>query len=190
MASAARLCWVERQIHSGRIARVRYSYNPSTFTEKIHFSIEPVAGSGTSPPCVLGAISFLKSFLCHAVVTDKGHSSSKGPSIVEFWIRALDPRPMDGLSSSCYSGDAEGTDGGGLSGNPSAPSGDGNGGVNRAPAGKTDTADPAASMVAHTQHTKVVSAIVRRRHVTLVGWDVARVLVLTPCTKFRMLPSL
>ena len=63
--------------------------NPKTTTEKVQFAIDSHAQSRTSifRPCVMEAFSSLQAKMQSAIVTDKGHSSSKGFSIVEFWIK-------------------------------------------------------------------------------------------------------
>jgi len=91
MATLARLEWVAQQVHAGRSAYVRFSYNPATMSEKVTFILDPWAGLQTSVyrPVLLNALLSLRSAIHDNIVTDKGHvhKSQPGRTCVEFWIK-------------------------------------------------------------------------------------------------------
>jgi hypothetical protein len=79
------------EVANGRGAHVTFSYNPSTTKEKVKFILErSYSDYGVHRPCLLNAINTIKASLEGSIVTDKGHAStSKGQSIVEFWIKQV-----------------------------------------------------------------------------------------------------
>ena len=93
MVSSARLDWLLQQVHGGRSCSVRFSFNPVTMTEKVQFTLETWDGIHRSifRPGTMGALLSLQAAMDYSVVTDKGHTSSKGKSVVEFWVSAPCP---------------------------------------------------------------------------------------------------
>ena len=93
MASFNRLEWLLQQVHGGRSATVRFSFNPATNIEKVMFILEPWDGAQRSVfrPVVMGALSSLHMAMIDSVVTDKGHShkGTAGKSIIEFWVKPV-----------------------------------------------------------------------------------------------------
>ena len=86
--SANRLTWLQDQVENGRPCAVAFSYNSRERKEKIKFvlgkhcyGIFPVVR-----PCLTYALRSLAFALQDYIVTDKGHRSSSGLSIIEFWI--------------------------------------------------------------------------------------------------------
>ena len=91
-AVVGRLRWLMRQIHCGRDANVRVSYNGATRTEKLTFRLQKASAECLGHrPCLFGAIGALEAAMTNAVITDKGHTSSDGNTgmflgeAVTFW---------------------------------------------------------------------------------------------------------
>ena len=89
MVAFARLEWLAHQIHSGRPASVRFSFNPVTATEKIQFALDAWDGRQCAAyrPGLTAALYAVDCAFREAIVTDKGHTSSTGQSIVQFWVK-------------------------------------------------------------------------------------------------------
>ena len=104
MVSMGRLQWLVQQISRGRRASVRFSFNAGTHTEKVSFTLEAFDDHSRSVyrPCVLSALQSVEIAMAHCVVTDKGHTSSKGKSTVEFWLK-----PVPDVPASAHGVDAE-----------------------------------------------------------------------------------
>ena len=88
-AASARLHWIKRQLLRGRDVDVRMSYNTATRTEKVKFRLRNCTCQGHLRPSILAAIGSLEDAIVNTVVTDKGHTSSAGGTVVEFWIRSI-----------------------------------------------------------------------------------------------------
>ena len=89
-AVIGRLRWLMRQIHCGRDANVRVSYNDATRTEKLTFRLQKASAECFGHrSCLLGAIGALEAAMTNAVITDKGHTSSDGNNVVCFWVKPL-----------------------------------------------------------------------------------------------------
>ena len=91
MVSSDRLLWLAGQVHSGRQASVSFSYNAELDREKVKFVLQPRVSKSrvVFRPCLMGALSAVQAACGHSIVTDKGHSSSSGQSVIEFWIAQL-----------------------------------------------------------------------------------------------------
>ena len=88
MVSVARLDWLVHQVHGGRCVNVTFSYNAKLQREKIKFVLDANSPTAASiyRPCIFGALSAVAQAVEFAVVTDKGHRSSDGRTVVEFWV--------------------------------------------------------------------------------------------------------
>ena len=72
----------------GRSAHVSFSYNASTQSEKIKFTLDNAYDAhGTYRPLLFGALLAAQHAIDCAVTTDKGHKSSNGSTVVEFWCK-------------------------------------------------------------------------------------------------------
>ena len=88
MSSLCRLQWLTSQIHMGRSAHVSFSHNASTQSEKIKFTLDNAYDlHGTCRPLLFGALLAAQHAIDCAVTTDKGHKSSNGLTVVEFWCK-------------------------------------------------------------------------------------------------------
>ena len=101
MVSIARLDWLQQQVLGGRNACVRFSFNVSTGTERIQFVLDPRNDDScqvvhdqrqcsTRRVALTAALAAVREVAINNVTTDKGHKSSRGSSIITFWIRAPD----------------------------------------------------------------------------------------------------
>ena len=89
MVSRSRLDWIIKHIHSGRSAVASFSFNHDTGKEKVKFILEDkLFASAPYRPSLFGAINAVAIAMHDSVVTDKGHKSSNGRTIIEFWIAA------------------------------------------------------------------------------------------------------
>ena len=88
MPSICRLQWLTSQIHMGRSAHVSFSFNASTGVEKIKFTLDSAFTSrGVFRPLLFGALLAAQHALDTSITTDKGHKSSAGCTVVEFWCK-------------------------------------------------------------------------------------------------------
>ena len=88
MSTSHRLHWLIAEIHKGRDAMVTFSYNTSNHREKIKFILtDAYASTGVYRPCVMSALMSLQAAIVAGISTDRGHKSSDGRTIVEFWIQ-------------------------------------------------------------------------------------------------------
>ena len=88
MPSICRLQWLTSQIHMGRSAHVSFSFNASTGVEKIKFTLDSAFTSrGVFRPVLFGALLAAQHALDTSITTDKGHKSSAGCTVVEFWCK-------------------------------------------------------------------------------------------------------
>ena len=88
MSSLCRLQWLTSQIHMGRSAHVSFSHTASTQSEKIKFTLDNAYDlHGTYRPLLFGALLAAQHAIDCAVTTDKGHKSSDGLTVVEFWCK-------------------------------------------------------------------------------------------------------
>ena len=89
MVSCARLEWLSLQIYHGRSAHVRFSFNESSGTEKMSFTLLPWDGvhRHSYRPALLSALESVRAAMFHNTGTDKGHThkSQSGASVMEFW---------------------------------------------------------------------------------------------------------
>ena len=86
--STNRLQWLINEIHSGRSAFVSFSYNPLVQREKVKFVLEDSSQDIQAyRPCLLAALSAVKFASESSITSDKGHRSSNGKTIVEFWLQ-------------------------------------------------------------------------------------------------------
>ena len=93
MASSRRLQWLITELHQGRSAHVSFSYNAVTKREKVKFILDDAYNMhGVYRPCLQGALLSAQHAFHSSITTDKGHTSSKGCTIVEFWCQQL-PEP-------------------------------------------------------------------------------------------------
>ena len=88
MVASARLLWLASQVHGGRQASVSFSFNGKTNREKVKFTLKPPQfGQCTAfRPCIMSALSAIQDAMLYSCVTDKGHTSSAGMTVVEFWV--------------------------------------------------------------------------------------------------------
>ena len=103
MSSRKRLQWLASEINAGRSAFVTFSYNAFTRREKVKFTLERSYGvAGMSRPCVMGALLAVQTACITSVSTDKGHTSSDGRTVVEFWVQQVfDASEDEAVPSSC-----------------------------------------------------------------------------------------
>ena len=106
MSTLQRLQWLASQILAGRSAFVTFSFNALTRREKVKFTLDSSFDvSGSPRPCVMGALLAVQHACLSSVSTDKGHSSSDGRTVVEFWVQQI--RWVQ--SESCEAADPAGT---------------------------------------------------------------------------------
>ena len=106
MSTLQRLQWLASQILAGRSAFVTFSFNALTRREKVKFTLDSSFDvSGSPRPCVMGALLAVQHACMSSVSTDKGHSSSDGRTVVEFWVQQI--RWVQ--SESCEAADPAGT---------------------------------------------------------------------------------
>lgn len=88
MVSQARLDWLSSLIHAGRRGSVAFSYNPATRKEKVKFVLDAIGVENhpTHRPCMFSAINAIAASLDAYSIADKGHSSTNGRCVIEFWI--------------------------------------------------------------------------------------------------------
>lgn len=90
MSSLLRLQWLTAEIHHGRCAQVSFSYNAQSRKEKIKFTLDSSYGvAGVYRPLLFGALLAAQHALDSSITTDKGHKSSDGITVVEFWCQQL-----------------------------------------------------------------------------------------------------
>ena len=88
MSTAQRLQWLIQEVHQGRNCFVAFSYNPETQREKIKFMMEDATCSkGVYRPCLAGALMSAQWAIFSSISTDKGHKSSGGQTVVQFWLK-------------------------------------------------------------------------------------------------------
>ena len=89
MVSVGRLDWLQRQLHGGRNATVRFSFNTDTSTERVQFVLEERTHRPAliHRPALMATIDAVREAASSNVITDKGHKSSSGTSVVQFWIK-------------------------------------------------------------------------------------------------------
>ena len=86
--STNRLQWLINGIHTGRSAFVSFSYNPLVQREKVKFVLKDSSQDIQAyRPCLLAALSAVKYASESSITNDKGHRSSNGKTIVEFWLQ-------------------------------------------------------------------------------------------------------
>ena len=88
MSSLLRLQWLTAEIHCGRSAQVSFSYNAQSQKEKIKFSLDSsYQANGVYRPLLFGALLAAQHALDSSITTDKGHKSSDGCTVIEFWCK-------------------------------------------------------------------------------------------------------
>ena len=67
-----------------------FSFNPSKQREKIKFVVgSHYESAGVYRPCLLAALSAASFAFESSITTDKGHRSSQGVTVVEFWVQQV-----------------------------------------------------------------------------------------------------
>lgn len=94
MSASNRLRWISQQLHIGRHAYVTVSYNSTSGVEKIKVALDALnpdrvrAVASHHSSLVSYILNRVSELIATHVVTDKGHCSSAGRSVVEFFIRS------------------------------------------------------------------------------------------------------
>ena len=91
MSSSDRLRWIALEIHNGRAAFVSFSYNQTSNSEKVKFTLlSGYSNDSTCRPCVMAALSAVQVAMACSIVCDKEHKSkSTGQTVVDFWIKQV-----------------------------------------------------------------------------------------------------
>ena len=88
MSTAERLRWLAHEVHRGRECCVAFSFNAANQREKIKFSLtDSYVCATVYRPCLLGALHSAQFAVECSISTDKGHKSSDGCTVVQFWLK-------------------------------------------------------------------------------------------------------
>ena len=88
MSTAERLRWLAHEVHRGRECCVAFSFNAENQREQIKFSLtDSYVCATVYRPCLLGALHSAQFAVECSISTDKGHKSSDGCTVVQFWLK-------------------------------------------------------------------------------------------------------
>ena len=74
----------------GRNAFVSFSFNDALQREKVKFTLDGAYSSAqVYRPCMINALLGITGAMQSSITTDKGHTSSNGRTVIEFWLQQL-----------------------------------------------------------------------------------------------------